>query len=203
MLHEIAGLKAGQTLYLNGASGGVGTAIIQLASLVGATVIAGASNQAKCQFAQARGASHIVNYSQEDPVARVLELTSGRGVDLILDQFVGPHFARNFAMLATFGQIVVYNRTGGNPEQNLMTTMHEHIAKCPRVCVFSLHCYDARPQQRRALLEHVLGLLASGEVRSYVSQRLQLSDARVAHELLDAGMVLGKLLLKPPGQPNA
>lgn len=198
MLHEVAGLRAGQTLYFNGASGGVGTAIIQLAKLAGATIIAGASSAAKCAFASARGAHHIVDYSHEDPVARVREISGGRGADLILDQFVGPRFDRNFEMLATFGQIVVYNRTGGMPEQNVMATMHEHIAKCPGLRVFSLHCYDDRPDERRRLLNNVLGLLASGKVASHVSRRLPLSEARTAHELMDAGAVLGKLLLKPP-----
>jgi NADPH2:quinone reductase len=63
--------------------------------------------------------------------------------------------------------------------------------------LFSLHCYDDRPAKRRELLANVLELLASGTVASHVSQRLPLSQARTAHELLDSGAVLGKLLLKP------
>ena len=200
MLHELARLERGQTLYFNGASGGVGTAVVQLANLVGATVIAGASSDAKCEFARARGAHHIVNYSQEDPVERVREITGGKGVDVILDQFVGPRFDRNFEMLATFGQIVVYNLTGGMPEKNVMEAMTAHIAKCPALRVFSMHGYDARPARRRELLANVLGLLASGKVASHVFQRLPLSEARAAHELLDSGAVFGKLLLKPAGQ---
>jgi NADPH2:quinone reductase len=200
MLHEVAGLKHGQTLYLNGASGGVGTAVIQLANLAGATVIAGASSDAKCEFARARGAHHILNYSQQDPIERVRDITGGQGVDVLLDQFVGPRFDRNYDMLATFGQIIVYNLTGGMPEKNVMEPMAKHIAKCPALRTFSLHCYDDRPRKRSELLTTVIDLLASGKVASHISQRLPLSEARKAHELLDSGAVLGKLLLKPPGQ---
>jgi len=197
MLHEVAGVKRDQTIYLNGASGGVGTAFIQLARLAGATVIAGASSATKCAFAQARGAHHAIDYSREDPFARVREITEGRGVDLMLDQFVGPHFDRNFEMLATFGQILVYNLTGGMPEQSVMGAMTLHIAKCPSLRLFSLHCYDAHAKKRRELLAHVLELMAAGKVASYIERRLPLSEARTAHELLDARAVLGKLLLKP------
>jgi NADPH2:quinone reductase len=200
MLHEVARIERDQTIYLNGASGGVGTAVIQLARLAGATVIAGASSAAKCAFAQARGAHHIIDYSHEDPIARVLEITEGRGADLMLDQFVGPRFERNYEMLATFGQILVYNLTGGVPEQSVMNAMTKNIAKCPALRLFSLHCYDDRPGKRRELLAHVIELLASGQVASHVAQRLPLSEARKAHELLDAGAVFGKLLLKPSAE---
>jgi NADPH2:quinone reductase len=200
MLHEVGRLGRGQTLYFNGASGGVGTAVIQLANLAGATVIAGASTDQKCEFARARGAHHVVNYSREEAPQRVHEFTGGRGVDLILDQFVGPRFDRNFEMLATFGQIVVYNLTGGMPDKNVLEAMTKHIAKCPALRVFSLHCYDDRPAKRQELLAGVLGLLASGKVASHVSQRMPLAQARAAHEMLDSGQVLGKLLLKPPGR---
>lgn len=200
MLHEVAGLKRDQTLYFNGASGGVGTALVQLANLVGATVIAGASSDAKCEFARARGAHHVINYAQQDPVERVREITGGRGVNVILDQFVGPQFERNFAMLTTFGQIIVYNQTGGLPSKNVMDAMFAQVAKCPALRVFSLHCYDDQPAKRHELLTNVLDLLASGKVASHVARRMPLSEARAAHELLDSGAVLGKILLKPPGQ---
>jgi len=161
-------------------------------------MIAGASTDQKCEFARARGAHHVVNYSREEAPQRVRDITGGRGADLILDQFVGPRFDRNFEMLATFGQIVVYNLTGGMPDKSVMETMTQHIAKCPALRLFSLHCYDDRPQKRRELLDGVLELLASGKVASHVSRRMPLSEARAAHEMLDSGQVLGKLLLKPP-----
>ena len=142
MLHDVAGVERGQIVYLNGASGGVGTAFIQLARLAGATVIAGASSAAKCAFAQARGAHHVVDYSHEDSIARVREITAGKGVDLILDQFVGSRFERNYDMLAPFGQILVYNLTGGMPTKDVMSAMIAHIAKCPALRLFSLHAYD-------------------------------------------------------------
>lgn len=198
LLHVVGNLQSGQTVYLNGASGGVGTAVIQLANRHGARVIAGASSDAKCEFAVARGAAHGVNYSRDNAVERVLELTAGRGADLMLDQYVGPNFDRNFALLANRGQIVIYNLTGGMPERNLLQAMTGAIAKCPAVRVFSLHTYDDEPEGRREILRNVLDLLARGEVASHVDRRLPLAQARQAHEWLDSGEVLGKLLLTPP-----
>jgi NADPH2:quinone reductase len=199
LLHEMGQAKSGQALYLNGAAGGVGTAVIQLARLAGIEVIAGVSSDDKCTFASQRGADHVLNYSVEDPVMRVQEITSGKGVNLMLDQFVGPNFARNLEMLAPFGQVIIYNLTGGMPAENVLSAMTDHIAKCPALRVFSLHCYDDNPAQRTRMLGTVLGLLASGKVASHISARMSLSHARQAHELLDSGKVLGKLLLKPAG----
>jgi NADPH2:quinone reductase len=65
-----------------------------------------------------------------------------------------------------------------------------------------LHCYDDNPAHRKRMLGLVLELLASGKVASHVSGRMQLAQARQAHELLDSGKVLGKLLLKPPAAPT-
>lgn len=200
LLHEMGHIERGQTVYLNGAAGGVGTAVIQLANLAGAKVIAGASTQEKCDFARARGATDVVHYGRdrEKAIAQVLELTGGRGVDLMLDQYAGPAFEKNFAMLASRAQIIIYNFTGGMAEGNVLAAMAKSVAKSPAVRVFSLHCYDEEPHKRQQILQHVLGMLARGEVASYIDRRLPLAEARQAHELLDGGKVLGKLLLTPP-----
>lgn len=197
MLHEVGHVREGQQLYLNGAAGGVGTAIIQLAKLAGMRVIAGASSPAKCAFAKSHGADEVIDYSASDPVQAVLDLTHGRGVNLVLDHIVGPTFGRSFDMLATLGQVVTYNRLAGLPEKNVMQDMVVHLTKSLGLRSFSLHCYDDDIAQRTRLMKRVLGLLVNGFVRVPVADRLPLASAQQAHARLDAGEVLGKLLLKP------
>ena len=139
----------------------------------------------------------MIDYSDCDPVQAVLDLTAGRGVNLVLDHVVGPDFGRNFNMLATLGQIVTYNRLGGLPERNVMQDMLVHLTKSLGLRSFSLHCYDEDLPRRTQLMQRVLKLLINGFVRVPIADRLQLAQAREAHARLDAGEVLGKLLLKP------
>jgi NADPH2:quinone reductase len=100
MLHDVAGGPLPKRVYVNGAAGGVGTAVIQLAKAAGMTTIAGASSAEKCAFAKQNGADHTIDYGSEDVVARIAEITDGAGVSLFLDQLVGAAFTRNLEALA-------------------------------------------------------------------------------------------------------
>lgn len=197
LLHEVGHVRKGQTLYMGGSAGGFGPAVIQLAHLAGVRVIAGASSDEKCAFVKKFGADATINYSNRDPVTSVLELTGGRGVDLVFDNFIGRDFQRVFDMMATLATVVVYSYLGGLPEKDIMPTLLAKMGKSFGLRFFSLHCYDEDLPKRAALFEKVADLLARGVVTSPISARLPLSQARQAHELLDAGRILGKLVLKP------
>jgi NADPH2:quinone reductase len=190
------GLDA-KTVYVNGAAGGIGSAIIQLCKLNGIEVIAGASSDEKCAFARAQGAGHTINYAQGDAVPRVLEMTGGRGADLILDHIVGKDFTDNLDMLAPLGLIVSFNALGGLPEKDLFKEMRAHLPRSPAVRCFTMHSFDADPAARARVTQATLDLFAAGQVKPPVFARLKLSEAVKAHELLDARSVLGKLILKP------
>jgi NADPH:quinone reductase len=197
MLHEVAGGPPPKRVYVNGAAGGVGTAVIQLAKAAGMTVIAGASSAEKCAFAAKTGADHTIDYGREDVVARIAEITDGSGVSLFLDQLVGAHFTRNLEALAPLGTIVSFNALAGLPEQELFAAMRGHLGKSPGVRCFSLHCYDDAPEALEPIMAAVLKLLADGAVEAPVHARLPLSQARLAHEMLDAREIMGKLVLTP------
>jgi NADPH:quinone reductase len=186
-----------RTVYINGAAGGIGSAIIQLCALNGVRIIAGASSDEKCAFARAQGASQTVNYAQGDAVARVLDLTGGRGVDLILDHIVGRDFTGNLDMLAPMGLIVSFNALGGLPEKDLFKEMRAHLPRSPAVRCFTMHSFDHDPEARARVVRATLDLFAAGKVKPPVFARLKLSEAVRAHELLDARRVLGKIILKP------
>jgi NADPH:quinone reductase len=197
ILHEVPRGPTLRKLYVNGAAGGVGSAIVQTANLEGIEVIAGASSGARCDFARALGASHTINYSSENVADRVLALTDGRGVDLVCDQIVGPNFTDSIRMLANWGTIISFNAMGGMPVQETFTAMRANLTKSPGVRCFTLHSYDEDPGSVRRLVGETIGLFASSRIRPAIFERIPLAAARRAHELLDARVILGKVILKP------
>jgi NADPH:quinone reductase len=126
-----------------------------------------------------------------------MELTGGKGVNLLLDQFVGPNFASAFDMLAILGTVVVYNWTGGLPKTDIMEAMGKHVGKSPALRIFSSHCYDNDRAKWAEMMTKVVTLMAEGKVRTPVYETMPLAEARRAHVLLDAGNVFGKILLHP------
>lgn len=197
MLHEVAGGPAPTRIYVNGAAGGVGTAVIQLAKAAGMTVIAGASTAEKCAFAKENGADHTIDYGSEDVIARIAEITGGAGVSLFLDQIVGADFTRTLDALSPLGTIISFNALGGLPEQELFAAMRGHLGKSPGVRCFSLHCYDDTPEMLEPIMAAVLKLMAEGKVAAPVHASLPLAQASKAHEMLDARAIMGKLVLTP------
>jgi NADPH2:quinone reductase len=197
LLTEAARGLAAKTVYVNGAAGGIGSAVTQLCRWQGITVIAGASNAAKCAFAANQGATYTIDYGRENVAERLLELTHGHGVDLILDHIVGKDFTDNLKALAPFGLIVSFNALGGLPEKDLFRAMRAHLPKSPGVRCFTMHSFDHDPEARRRVAARVIELFAAGGVRPPIDRRLPLAEARQAHERLDARAVLGKLILKP------
>lgn len=196
LLNEAARRDTVRSVYINGAAGGIGSAVTQLARNDGLTVIAGASSERKCAFAREQGATHTIDYSREPVADRVLALT-GRGVDLVLDHIVGKDFTDNLKMLAPLGQIVSFNVLGGLPEKDLFREMRAHLPKSPSVRCFTMHSFDHDPAARQRIAARVLALFAAGAVKPPVYRRVPLAEARRAHEMLDAREVLGKLILKP------
>jgi len=197
LLNEAARGLSPKSVYVNGAAGGIGCAVIQLCKLNGITIIAGASSDEKCAFARAQGASHTVNYGKAGAAAQVLDMTQGRGVDLILDHIVGKDFTDNLTMLAPMGLIVSFNALGGLPEKDLFKEMRAHLPKSPGVRCFTMHSFDHDPEARSRVARRTIELFAAGQVTPPVFARLKLSEAARANELLDARQVLGKLILKP------
>jgi NADPH2:quinone reductase len=186
-----------KTAYVNGAAGGIGSAVIQLCRLQGITIIAGASSTTKCTFARSQGAAQTIDYSRENVAECLLALTQGRGVDLILDHIVGNDFTDNLTALAPFGLIVSFNALGGFPEKDLFREMRAHLPKSPGVRCFTMHSFDHDPAGRQRVAARTIALFTEGSVRPPIDRRLPLAEARQAHELLDQRAVLGKLILKP------
>jgi NADPH2:quinone reductase len=197
LLHETAGPRVPRSVLVVGAAGGIGSALVQLAKLAGMTVIGTVSSAEKAAFARALGADHIINYKEQSVPEATMELTSGQGVDLVLDHVGGSSFTEHLSVLANWGTLVSYNAFTALPEKDLLSEMRAHVDKSPAVRCFSFHSYDRDAEGRRRLMSAVIELLGKGAVRPAIGARFSLSEVRRAHALLDAGTVLGKIVMHP------
>ncbi len=186
-----------KTVLVYAAAGGVGSAAVQLAALAGMRVVALVGSEAKRRAALGIGAHHAINYKSEDVPARIAEATQHKGVDLILDPVGGKGFGRNFALLAPLGLVVSYGRLDGPPDPSFLAAMRAHGAKSPAVRFFNIHSFDDRPEIRAAATETLIGHLAAGRIQPLIHDRLPLAEAGRAQAMLEAGEVVGKVLLKP------
>ena len=197
LLHSAARGASAECVVVHTAAGGVGSAAVQLALIDGMKVIGVAGSDAKIRAVIGLGAKDAINYRTEDLVVRVLEITQGRGADLILDAIGGKGFGRNFSMLAPLGMVVSYGRLDGPPDPDTLSAMRANSGKSPAVRFFTIHSFDDRPDIRTATMKVLLDHLAAGRIRPLIHDRLPLADAGRAQELLESGQIIGKLLLKP------
>lgn len=188
--------RRGENVLIYAAAGGMGNALIDLAKVAGLNVIGVVSSEAKARFARERGAEHVIDRKQDDLGKRIADITSGRGVDIIIDPVGGPSIPGNIALLAPCGTLVVYGGLGGKAQLDLQSTLRAS-KNSPAIRQFSIHTWDHLPEQRRAGMRALIDMLAAGKLHPHIHARLPLTDAVRAHEMLEGGAVLGKLLLVP------
>jgi len=151
----------------------------------------------RAAFARSLGADGTVNCGSEDATERVLGMTEGRGVDMILDSFGGQGFADHFERLAPFGLLVSYGFLDGPPAGDVLGNMRKRQSDCLGLRIFSMHAFDKDRPGRRKATEEILGLFAAGAIRPPIWARLPLAQAGKAQALIEDGRVLGKVILKP------
>jgi NADPH2:quinone reductase len=194
---DAAAVRSGQTILVYAAAGGVGSALVDVASRAGVTVIGVAKGEDKAASVRAIGATRAVNRARESVPQVVADVTDGRGVDVIFDSVGGPGFPGNIALLGHLGQLVSYGALDGPPQGDLLAAMREHRHKVPAVRTFSIHAYDDRPQVRRGAMTWAIEQLAQGKIRPVIHVKLPLAEAKTAHEMLETGRTVGKVLLQP------
>jgi putative PIG3 family NAD(P)H quinone oxidoreductase len=192
-LAMIAGLRAGQTILIHGAAGGIGTFAIQWATAIGATVITTAGSDAKTRIGQSLGASTAINYRTDDFVAATLAATEGRGVDAILDVVGADYLDRNLNCLATDRHLVII---GGNLSPTPLN-LGQLIFKGASVTATMLR---PRSIQQKAdivagVRRDILPLVETGALKPVVDTVISISDAAEAHALLESGSTVGNIVL--------
>jgi NADPH:quinone reductase-like Zn-dependent oxidoreductase len=206
MLHRVAHVVRGQRILVHGAAGGVGTAFLELARDAGVDVIATAS-KAKHPLVVRLGAVPI-DYRTEDFVARVAELTHGRGVDAAFDPIGASNLRRSERTVRRRGTVVGYgyyataNRGGSAVldvlQQYLRTATWRLPPKRKRATFYDIRPYRKKhPDWFRADLIALGDRLAAGALQPVIAARLPLEEAGRAHEMLEAAQVEGKIVLIP------
>jgi NADPH:quinone reductase len=198
ILHTAARTVPGGTAVIDSAAGGTGSAAVQLAKIAGMKVIAIVGSKEKADAIRAFGADHAIDYTVEDPPSRVREITQGHGADLVLDGIGGKAFAQKFPMIGPFGLLISYGKLQGLPDENLVENLGVKVfTQSPAVRFFTMHTMDERPDLRAESMNYLITKLAEGQIKPLIHDRLHLSQAYKAHEMLEARQVIGKLLLKP------
>jgi NADPH:quinone reductase len=189
------GLKAGETLLVQGGSSGIGVTAIQLGKAVGATVIATAGSEDKCAACLALGADHAINYRSSDFVEEVKRLTGGRGADVVLDMVAGEYVGRELRCLADDGRIVIIAVQGGvKSEINAGEVLRRRLTVTgstlrPRPVAF-------KGAIARALREKVWPLIETGRIKPVIERVFEARDAAAAHALMESGQHVGKIVLR-------
>ena len=194
-LAERGQLKAGETLLVLGAGGGVGLAAVELGRLAGARVIAAASSRDKLEAARSCGADELIDYAQADLREAVRCATGGRGVDVVYDPVGGPHTAAALRTLAWRGRLLVIGFAAGEMPQiaaNLLL-----LKEASAVGVYWGEFAKRDPAGNRRLLAQLFGWLAEGRLRPLVSKQYPLADAPQALQDLLARRAVGKLVIRP------
>jgi NADPH2:quinone reductase len=198
LLHTASSAAPGKSVLVNSASGGLGSAIVQLAGLAGMTVLALTSTPEKARALKAFGADHVILHS-EDIAARARKLTHGHGVDFVFDAVGGNEFSRFLPLLGPFGLAVSYGKLAGKIGSNVIDALDAGPAylNSAAVRIFTMHTLDDKPEIRAASLNDLIAKLGEGAIRPLIHAHLPLKDARRAHEMIEAREVIGKILLKP------
>ncbi|WP_448581753.1 NADPH:quinone oxidoreductase family protein [Thermaurantiacus sp.] len=193
-LKQRAALKAGETLLVLGAAGGVGLAAVELGRLMGARVIAAASTEAKLELARAHGAEAGINYETEDLKERVKALTGGKGADVIYDP-VGDRFTEPaFRAIAWNGRYLVVGFAAGEiPKLPLNLPLIKGAAIVGVFWgAFTMH----EPHVHRANMAELVCWFAEGKLRPHVGARLPLAEGGRAIRMLMDRKAMGKVILK-------
>ncbi|MBS27567.1 MAG: alcohol dehydrogenase [Alphaproteobacteria bacterium] len=197
ILQSGARVRAGETIAIVGAGGGLGSAILDLANAAELETIALARSAEKAAFATARDASHVIDTGSNDLTDSIMDITGGRGVDHFIDPVGGAGFVGHLDQLAIHGTLVLYGMIEGLPQDDVFAAQTQRWARCPAVRVFSIHSFDHAPEMTGADLDLLMRMAADGSIDPAIYAEMPLDEAMEAHRHLDDGRIMGKLLLQP------
>lgn len=188
-------VKPGDTILLHAAAGGVGLIMSQWAKALGATVIGTVGSDAKAEIARAHGCDHVINYSTEDTVARVKELTGGKGVPVVYDGVGKDTITISLDCLRPRGLMVSFgNASGPVPPVDVLQLSARGSLYITRP---TLMTYTASDEDLRETAEDLVNVVASGKVKIPVNQRYALAEVVTAHRDLESRRTTGTTVLIP------
>ncbi|MEU3186333.1 NADPH:quinone oxidoreductase family protein [Streptomyces sp. NPDC006923] len=196
-LHRRAGLRAGETLLVHAAAGGVGSAAVQLGKAAGATVIGVAGGPAKARVARELGCDLVVDRRTDDLVAAVKEATGGRGADVVYDPVGGDAYTQSARCVAFEGRIVVVGFASGTvPSPALNHALVKNYS------VMGLHWGLYRAQDPAAVArchQELTALAARGAIKPLISERVAMKGGADAVQRVADGVTTGRVVVLPQG----
>jgi NADPH2:quinone reductase len=190
-----AALQAGEHLLVHAAAGGVGTSAVQVGVALGAKVIAAAAGSGKLQIARDQGATAVIDYDEGNLVERVMEITEGKGADVIYDSVGGDITDDSLRCIAWNGRLVVIGFASG-----VIPAIRANRIMLKNIAVTGLHWPAYETHEPARILEAMDGLFElyrAGKVRPVISKRYALEDVPVALTALAARKTHGKLIITP------
>ncbi|KAG4981602.1 hypothetical protein JHK84_035179 [Glycine max] len=187
-------VEPGHTILVHAAAGGVGSLLCQWANALGATVIGTVSNKEKAAQAKEDGCHHVIIYKEEDFVARVNEITSGNGVEVVYDSVGKDTFEGSLACLKLRGYMVSFGQSSGSPDPVPLSSL---AAKSLFLTRPSLMQYVVTRDELLEAAGEVFANVASGVLKVRVNHTYPLSEAAKAHEDLENRKTSGSVVLIP------
>ncbi|HKR44021.1 MAG TPA: NADPH:quinone oxidoreductase family protein [Paraburkholderia sp.] len=190
-----AALRAGETMLVLGAAGGVGLAAVEIGKVLGARVIAAASSEEKLEVCRRFGADATINYSSEDLRERIKALTDGKGPDVIYDPVGGEYAEPAFRSIGWRGRYLVVGFANGEiPRLPLNLAL---LKGASLVGVFWGDFARREPQHNAAAFTQMMGWIGEGKLKPYVSKRYKLADTAQALKDMASRKVTGKIVIEP------
>lgn len=196
-LFRACNLQKGETVFVNGGTGGVGSMVVQMARAVGAKVFATVGSSAKAELCRQWGANGTINYKTDDLAAKLRELTAGKGVDVWYETQREPNLARTVELMAQRGRIVLIAGRQARSE----VPVGPFYVKGLSMHGFAM--FNASADEQRRCAEDISRWLAEGKLKPPVGKVFKLADAASAHTFLEentlqgAGTLTGKVVLVP------
>jgi NADPH2:quinone reductase len=195
LIHSTYAVKPGDMILLHAAAGGTGLILAQWAKHLGATVIGTVGSDEKAKLAAAHGCAHTINYSREDFVARVKDITDGKNVAVVYDSVGQTTFMKSLDCLRPRGLMVSFGQSSGVVPPfsiNILSGKGSLYLTRP-----TLATYIARREDLEAAARRLFDVLASGAVRCEVKRTFKLADAAGAHRALGQRETTGSSILLP------
>jgi NADPH:quinone reductase len=189
------GLQAGDFVLFHAAAGGVGLIACQWAKALGLQLIGTAGSRAKCELALAHGAAYAINYAEEDFVARVKDITGGKGVKVVYDSIGKDTFEKSLDCLRPFGLMASFgNASGPVPPFAIGTLGPRGSLHITRATLFT---HLATRESTQAMADDLFAMVQSGAIKIRIDQRFALADVAHAHRTLEARQTTGSTVLTP------
>jgi NADPH2:quinone reductase len=196
LVHQMSTVREGTTAVVHAAAGSVGCFMGGLLRELKATGIGLVSSDAKAEVARRAGYDHVINYREENPVARVSEITGGMGAEVVYDSVAGPHFARSFDMTAIDGMVILFGHAAGDPPPQAL----QHWLKSRRNIALRTYFLGttiaAHMEQIRGAYTALFEGLMSGAIH-LPFETMPLAEAAAAHAKIENQQTVGKVILAP------